>query len=521
MKDVKENKGISKENPTSGITLIALVVTIIVLLILAGVTIATLTGENGILTQASKAKDKTAEAGAIERVQVEVAGSYGIDGKLDLSLLKSNITKNLPTAIVKGDNFPIKVTLDGYTVIVDAYGISVAGTKYEKDTTITVGGTKVVVPAKFTISGLQEESTVNNGLVIYLIPDGETVNWNDETAVENAQKTYDQFVWVPVPNAIAEDMNGDNTVDATDIDLMIAEEKYPMAIATGTTTTDGEGNTVTNYRGILYNFSAKTDTDGNVAGVTISDITYSTTGYREPSTVSDDNSSYLLQVNGILNTNYVDSTSFGSALQEEFNTMVTKVASNGGFWVGRYETSGMSNSTTTNYASSNEIKVNVIKGTTTGISDVTWYRMYAQEKSYAKLALGTTTTVTSSMIWGSQWDQIMIWMKNIKNDSQKSYYVLNSVGMGNFGSISGVDDGASSTSSPATTGYSNITRVNNIYDLAGNVYDWTLETNHTDRRVLRGGCYGNTDSSYTRAGFRIYDHPRNSYAYSGSRSSLY
>ena len=45
-----------------GITLIALVVTIIVLLILAGVSIAMLTGENGILTQARNAKDRTEEA---------------------------------------------------------------------------------------------------------------------------------------------------------------------------------------------------------------------------------------------------------------------------------------------------------------------------------------------------------------------------------------------------------------------------------------------------------------------------
>ncbi len=42
-------KGIVKRNKNTGITLIALVITIIILLILAGVTIATLTGENGIL----------------------------------------------------------------------------------------------------------------------------------------------------------------------------------------------------------------------------------------------------------------------------------------------------------------------------------------------------------------------------------------------------------------------------------------------------------------------------------------
>ena len=42
-----------------GITLVALVITIIVLLILAGVTIATLTGNNGILTKANEAKEST------------------------------------------------------------------------------------------------------------------------------------------------------------------------------------------------------------------------------------------------------------------------------------------------------------------------------------------------------------------------------------------------------------------------------------------------------------------------------
>ena len=51
-----------KEKNEKGITLIALVITIIVLLILAGVTIAALSGDNGILTRAKEAKDKTEQA---------------------------------------------------------------------------------------------------------------------------------------------------------------------------------------------------------------------------------------------------------------------------------------------------------------------------------------------------------------------------------------------------------------------------------------------------------------------------
>ncbi len=53
-----------------GITLIALVITIIVLLILAAVSIATLTGENGILSQANKAKEETRGANVDETIQL-------------------------------------------------------------------------------------------------------------------------------------------------------------------------------------------------------------------------------------------------------------------------------------------------------------------------------------------------------------------------------------------------------------------------------------------------------------------
>ena len=58
MKNTKNNQ----LKASRGITLIALVITIIVLLILAGVTIATLTGNNGILIRAQEAKNKTEES---------------------------------------------------------------------------------------------------------------------------------------------------------------------------------------------------------------------------------------------------------------------------------------------------------------------------------------------------------------------------------------------------------------------------------------------------------------------------
>ena len=59
----------------TGITLIALVITIIVLLILAGVTITSLTGENGVLDRAQRARNETMQAQIREQVQIEVMGS--------------------------------------------------------------------------------------------------------------------------------------------------------------------------------------------------------------------------------------------------------------------------------------------------------------------------------------------------------------------------------------------------------------------------------------------------------------
>ena len=65
-KELKKNKGI---------TLIAIVITIIILLILAGVTIATLTGENGILTRATEAKEETQEGEDIENIKLAISES--------------------------------------------------------------------------------------------------------------------------------------------------------------------------------------------------------------------------------------------------------------------------------------------------------------------------------------------------------------------------------------------------------------------------------------------------------------
>ena len=520
-KDLK-NKNIEKNN-AKGITLIALVITIIVLLILAGVSIAMLTGDNGIITQANNAKVANEKATAKEKVEMEVGGSRGTDGKLDYGLLEENLNNikdidGVPSSITE-KSFPLEVTVDGYKVKIESNGTvtvegettggtgdgvitissldEIKGKYYEKDTTISIGEQTIAIPGGATVSGITEEcKTIDDGLVIY-ITNGETItDWSD---TETIQKTYDQFVWIPVNKEMAiieegkEITGSSNTEKYTSLKTFVETNcktsgNYPMAVKKS----DGT------YSGILYAFTAGT------SGVNIVPQDYTTTSsYREPAFLTSYDTS---------NGGSVGITQNPDSLQGEYKTMIESVEQKGGFWVGRYETTNMnsSNFTTT--------PVTSIKGITTGISNVTWYKMYEGQKTYKTAKLTQSTKTTSSMIWGSQWDQIMIWMRNVKNGDK--YYITNSVGMGNFGTISGVNDGYSSTTSPANAGCFD---VKNVFDLAGNVRDWTLEAYNTFFRVGRGGAYNGSNSSGTRADNRSYGSygPTGSYSGDGSRLTLY
>ena len=76
-----------------GITLIALVIMIIVLLILAGVAIATLTGDNGLLTKTANSKGETIKAEGLERIKVAIFASLDNDGKVDTEQLAKNLSE--------------------------------------------------------------------------------------------------------------------------------------------------------------------------------------------------------------------------------------------------------------------------------------------------------------------------------------------------------------------------------------------------------------------------------------------
>ncbi len=118
MKRQKEKLKQKRLKGASGITLIALVITIIVLLILAAVSIATLTGDNGILKKAQTASEKTKEASVKEEIQTEIMASFDNRGEFDAETFKTKMQEAGATITEEGED--IIVEKDGYEATIDA-----------------------------------------------------------------------------------------------------------------------------------------------------------------------------------------------------------------------------------------------------------------------------------------------------------------------------------------------------------------------------------------------------------------
>ena len=127
----------TKFKRTKGITLIALVVTIIVLLILAGVSIAMLTGNNGILTQGKKAKEETTVGHEKEAVQMAYAGA--VAKKLGEEVTAEDVNEQLTTngenaTATEGTNKIIVTFTSGKVYTIDQSGKITQKTPAKKGT---------------------------------------------------------------------------------------------------------------------------------------------------------------------------------------------------------------------------------------------------------------------------------------------------------------------------------------------------------------------------------------------------
>ena len=167
---MKENLQLQKNAKMSGITLIALVVTIVVLLILAGITISLVFSENGIIAKAREAANKTNEAVINEQTQMN-----------DVTAAMENMLNGIGGSVTP--ERPENPT--------ENWDLTKVNPVQSKDETpITVP-----VPKGYTASKVTGENTVKDGFVIY---EGEE-EVNDENK-DTAQTTRNQFVWVPVAN---------------------------------------------------------------------------------------------------------------------------------------------------------------------------------------------------------------------------------------------------------------------------------------------------------------------------------
>ena len=212
-----------------------------------------------------------------------------------------------------------------------------------------------------------------------------------------------------------------------------------------------------------------------------------TTGIREPDVLTsyDTNPQYYQNILGFESTK-----SMADSMVAEYKAMSVSVKKYHGFWIGRYELTGTVDTPT--------VKAGDVL-TASSSEAGNWYGLYKACQNVIK----NNTDVKSTMIYGCQWDETMSWLNkcgyNTDTDSSS------------WGNYSG---------SPINTGSVSTYKANEIFDLAGNYYDWTQEANSSNYRVSRGGSYYYSGSSSPAADRYNYG-AVNIYGSSSARATLY
>ena len=430
----------TKKN-TRGITLIALVITIIVLLILAGVTIAALSGDNGILTRAKEAKEKT------ELAQKE----------------EEKTLSNMEDILNNTINFN---------------NLNIADTN-------PAGA----LPANSTVI----ESNASKGIVI-------------------KDKNNNEWVWIEVPKTTV--FTG-LTIDTTNT---LTEQNY----------TDIKNKLIA-YAGVYRNGSAsQTRSDWT-------DEWYA----KDGSTLVTASTSNLTEAQKAL-------TNGCGLTYDEYKTayqkMLKSVYTYGGFWIGRYEAGIEGTTTETTNARSSHSNI-VIGSSPKAISQkdaIPYNYVYCSEAQALAKEMTPNNNYTSSLMFGIQWDLVCKYLEvkgklttaNINSDSSawgnysnvgrtissnKAKQTTNNVST--WTTITGTKPASSVL---LTAGASEETNKMNIYDFAGNEFEWTLEktSGSSNPCAGRGGSYSYT-GSVSPASIRNIDSTTNAGSVIGFRPALY
>ena len=399
-----------------------MVVTIVVLLILAGVSISLVVDKNGII---QKSKDARREYGQAKANEQE-----------DLSNLSDMIeeataepTPKVDVNTKAGENSTIngkKGTSKNPTIPKNYIPI---------DTATSTWGDGSTAPS---------QDSVNHGLVI-----------KDEK--------NNEWVWVPV----------DSTTLAT-----MYEESSDEKTLCGTT-----GETAVKTK--LYSKSITIGTDSNKTTMSRTTPGTTTNPYdREPDLVVGNDGAKYDAKDTFYKTILGDTGTKEQLAQlfvDEYKAMIESISKYGGFYIGRYELS--------------EAGVQKDKAT---LTNTNWYNLYKKCKE-----LNASDKVETRMIWGCQWDVTMNWL--ISSGAKTSNEVnKDSSSWGNYkdstenAKVTVTEEDGTTTNkygSKQNTGYSEYWKANNIYDLAGNCFEWTQEAGYTHYRAVRGGNYSYSGSS--------------------------
>ena len=485
---------------TKGITLIALVVTIIILLILAGVSIAMLTGNNGVLTQAKSAKENT-RVGEVQE-KVKLAAQAALTDNLGNGIEKEKFQEELNNMFTQGEQVGLEYdeTNKKYTVTVDKYEVEVSNmgavgeakeATIQAKLTLTYKNTEqkagenvakvvdknVPIPTNFYYVG----GTKDTGVVI-------SDNIADENQGVDSNLSGNQFVWVPV------NQNQKLQIDVTSKDdIASISLKDPF----------GEEKLTESNVGKTYN---KKDQEPTINGTY--SLTITTTTGKTKSIKLNVNSLYkqftsldiMAKANGFNDLeSYAKSMNFETvdAMIEIYSQSCKQITDNdtnqesvntyGGFYIARYEAGdGDANGTRRSSSSSNSNTVVSKKGAIV-------YNYISQPDSITRAE--SMYAGKSKLISGAGWDRTLNWLIETKAKTENEVFV-NSSSWGNYNDSTGnAKTNSGDSNLNYTTGRNEAWKANNIYDLAGNVWDWTTEAHSSGKRVVRGGYYSYNGSN--------------------------
>ncbi len=452
MKKTNVKKERLKKHSNKGITLIALVITIIVLLILAGVSIAMLTGENGVLTKATESKEET-EIGQ-EKEEIKMAYAAAKTGKVDK--IAEDVTEDELNAELTKMNSKGTASEDGELTVTFENG------------------------HKYTIN---QETGEITGPEIGEIPDG-----GGETTTPDGVTVPKGFYYV---GGTKEEgiVISDNSADAG--------------------------------RGTSHEV-AKTLVGNQFVWVPVDKNTFKTKFKRTK--VNDGTEIYFSEV-GADGKNTISEVNESLETSEEAKKVYASVQKNGGFYIGRYETGLIENQTI------------VIKQGVQPYNNIPWSSSEqldidtggAVEKARNFANSHNYSSVTSTLCYGVEWDAALNFIdpNYITNETNDGYpncdsnsFVINSTNKGNYNEDENINDWKGKAT---LTGSLENYQEKNIYDMGGNLREWTMEVFYSPAsksRVLRGGCYALSGKSYSASARENYTQSTN-YGSFGFRICLY